>query len=207
MYGYILLTVCVLGTVQTPDGAPVLPPMPADGDFIDPYLWQGVLKRILIEAIFNVTDNFYTIRNAFQPQPGVHKICIPVTYSIEYIYCTDQFDQDINNCTIDYEQSIIWTEFDTMDTAGNIVFKFASSGFSVFGFDWAGACDTDLDSGTSTLYLYLNATSLLSNDTDLAIHQYETDLLQTLLYITTLVRLSVNSNNLLPCNAMCIIIM
>ena len=37
---------------------------------------QSELERILMNATFNSTDNFYIIKNAFQPEPGSHKICI-----------------------------------------------------------------------------------------------------------------------------------
>lgn len=185
MYGHFLLAILLLGTIQTSDGAPVGFRMPRDIDHIfEPtnrstsQCQQSELQMILIEAIFNFRDNFYAIRNAFQPQPGVHKICIPVSYVVT---CIDQSNQDsIINCAAGYQQSMIWTEFDTTDTAGNIVFELASSGFSVFGFDWAGACVTELTSGT-ILYLELNTTSLPCNGTD------QMDLLQTLRYITTMV--------------------
>ena len=190
-----LLTVRVLGAFLTSDGAPVGSRMPPTGSFVNDNVdrltdestntnqcQQSELQMILIEAIFSFTNNFYAIRNGFQPQPGVHKICIPVTY---YIFCTlsDQSDQDsinIINCTTGYQQSIIWTEFDTTDTAGSTVFAFALSGFSVFGFDWAGACDTS-DFNSVPVLLLLNTTSLFCNGTD------QIDLQQTLLSITTLV--------------------
>ena len=194
MYGYLLLAVLALGAIQTSDGAPVGSRTRTvsfvDADF-EPtntsQCQQNQLLGILVETIFNFTDNFYAIRNAFQPQPGVHKICIPIAYDIICANQSDHDDQDyIINCTTGYQQSIIWTEFDTTDTAGNIVFSFASSGFSVFGFDWAGACDTE---SSTILHIELSSTtSLLCNSTD------QVELLQALLYITTLVSVN-NSNN------------
>ena len=181
MRGYLFLTVLIIGAIQTPDvdGAPVGSDTAAFFESSNSSRYQrGALQRILIEAIFNVTDTVYTIKDAFLPQPGIHKICIPVTYNIT---CTNQseLDQDcFLNCTTGYDVSMIWTEFDSTDTAGQLLFKFASSGFSVLGFDWAGACDLS-EFSTATLELTVPSKALPCNNTD--------HLLQALEYMTTLV--------------------
>ena len=193
MYSYLLPTVLVLliGTgIQIPwpaaEGAPVTF---AESSSSDSQYQRSALHKILNDAIFNSTDNFYIIKRAFQVEQGVHKICIPVTYNVT---CTNQsvvyYDHDLNcifNCTTGYNVTIIWTEFDTKNIAGKAILHYASDGFSVFGFDWTGACD--VVSSVVTLKLTVMASILqdLCNDTD----QMDPDLLQALQYITTLVRL------------------
>ena len=141
----------------------------------------GVIEGILKDAIFSSTYNVYTLRKVFQSQPGIHKICIPIAFNITF---------SMDQCTL--YKSILWTKFDTADIAGKLLFYFASSGLSVFGFDWAGACDNpvnvydgepsdDYDS-VSTIYLAIPA-NFSCNDTNI-----EADIHQSLLYLTTLVR-------------------
>ena len=158
---------------------------------------QGTVARILNNATFNSTDNFYTIKKVFQPQPGTHKICIPIAFNIT---CTDMPKCDNidteNNCTSGFYKSMLWTEFDTADIAGKLMLYFASSDLNVFGFDWAGACEVpvresnDYDSEPS---INLVVPSLLCNDTNL-----ESEIHQSLLYITTLVR-NYNTINIIVC--------
>ena len=186
MHGYLLLTVLLIGAVQTP----VAESAPIDSDSIlasssnNGQFQRNELQKMLIEALFNSTDNFYLIKNAFQQEPGVHKICIPVRYSVT---CTDQqpedSDKDLDhffNCTNGYTWGTIWTEFDTKTIAGNLLIYFASNGFSVFGFDWGGACDTDDVKSllNTTTVLVLTVPSLSCSEKDLQL---------VLLYITTLV--------------------
>ena len=213
MRGYLFLTVLIIGAIQTPDvdGAPMGSDTAAFFESSSSSRYQrGALQRILIDAIFNVTDNFYAIKDAFQPQPGIHKICIPVTYNIT---CANQSeDQEcVLNCTTGYNiiMLITWTEFDSTDTAGNILFYFASNGFSVFGFDWSSACDIY----ESRTILELTLPSLPCNDTKsdvLLNYTDQTELQLALQYVTTLVsktmslswcmkRLKINGDSFILC--------
>ena len=174
---YIVSTVISIQTDAAPAGPRSTAYMSSNSQF-----HQSALEWVLKDAIFNSTDNFYTIRKAFQPQQGTHKLCIPIAYNIT---CTNQEECDSKsssfNCTSGYYFPVIWTEFDTTDAAGKLIY-FALVGLGVLGFDWAGTCDVpedpDGDSWTSVPTL------------DLAIPQLPCDmesLNHTLLYITTMV--------------------
>ena len=116
MRGYLLLvSAFIIGAIQTctpvAECAPVGERSTAETFVTESespsssHFHRSELQRILVDAIFNFTDNFYTIKRAFQPEPGKLKICIPVTYNI---ICTDQPD-NVNedescfiNCTTGY---------------------------------------------------------------------------------------------------------
>ena len=144
---------------------------------------QSTVERVLNNATFNSTDNFYTIKRAFQPQPGSHKICIPINFHItcDSAECDDTHPE--NNCSPEFNASVLWTEFDTGDIAGKLMLYFASSDFNVLGFDWAGACDVPDYHNDSVPTLNLVVPSLVCNNTIL-----ESEIQQSLLYLTTLVR-------------------
>ena len=77
---------------------------------------------------------------------------------------------------------MLWTEFDTADIAGKLLFYYAVSDLNVFGFDWAGACDRPSNNDSvPTLNLLISSLSSC-NDTNL-----EPEIDQLLLYLTTLV--------------------
>ena len=155
---------------------------------------QSTVERILNNAMFNSTDNFYTIKRAFQSQPGTHKICIPVVFNFT---CSNQsecgdIDAENYNCSSSgFYKSVLWTEIDTADTAGKLLLYFASSNLNVFGFDWAGACDVPTElvyepaNGYSvpTIKLVVPGSFLCGNYTII-----DSEVQRSLLYLTTLVR-------------------
>ena len=182
----MLLTVLIVLSASYSNAAPpgwiTTPPTTSTSS-----LEQGTVARILNNATFNSTDNFYAIKKAFQLQPGTHKICILIAFNIT---CTDHDQPKCdteNNCTSGFYKSVLWTEFDTADIAGKLMLYFASSDLNVFGFDWAGACEVSLrdpESIDRVPSINLVVPSLLCNDTSL-----ESEIDQSLLYITTLVRI------------------
>ena len=146
---------------------------------------QSEVERILKDAIFNTTENFYVIKKAFQAQPGSHKICIPIVYNITCAECEDSLTDNLGpKCTSGYYVPVLWVEFDASDTASKLLLFFATSGFTVFGFDWADACDipTGKSFNLSTVSLPTLDLVIACNDTML-----ESELNQTLVYLTTLV--------------------
>lgn len=188
MFVFYLLAFILIGTSYV-DTAPISSSVANNPD------QNNEVKRILKDAMFNSTDNFYIIKKVFQVQPGTHKICISIAYNIT---CDDQPkcknpDSLGAKCTSGYYQPVLWAEFDPSDLAGGLLFFFASNGFTVFGFDWADACDipellynseANLDhSAINFPTLNLVVPSLpCSNSTAL-----ESEINQTLLYLTILV--------------------
>lgn len=158
---------------------------------------HSIIEMILNNAIFNSTDNFYTIKKTFQVQPGIHKICIPIDFNISCANQSECSDVEVEkNCTSGFYKSVLWTEFDTTDIAGRLMLYFASSNLNVFGFDWAGACENPIDvqeqSNISTpiINLVVSASFLCSNTS------IESEIHDALIYLTTLVR-TIHNNNML----------
>ena len=111
---------------------------------------QEVYKT-LKEGLLNDTSNLENIKTAFKVKPGQVKICI------SFIYC---LYNDQGNCN---NTGIIWTNFDASSLSGRFLYYFAVQNLSIFGFEWAGACDIDsdiyLDIKTSSYedqYKYIN---------------------------------------------------
>ena len=101
--------------------------------------------KILKEGLLNDTSNLEKITTAFKVKPGQVKICISFMYHL----CNDQ---DY------YNTNIIWTNFNAYSLSGRFLFYFAFQNVSIFGFEWAGACDLDsdihLNIKTSSSYFY-----------------------------------------------------
>ena len=178
-YNLLITVLITTGTGLHTNAAPVGRTTVGTSD--SNYYNQGALEKMLMDATFN-SDNFYTIRKAFQPQPGTHKICIPVTFNVT---CADQLECEVDdNCTSGFCESVLWTEFNVTDTAGKVLFYFAVNNLNIFGFDWAGACDANLDLDIEhTAIIDLNLTSLSCTNTSI-----QSEIRQLLLYLATLVR-------------------
>ena len=183
---YLLLTAVIIASTSHADAAPIGSWMTIYESSSNPYDERSTLEKILMNATFNSTDNFHIIKKAFQPRPGTHKICIPITFNITYSDQPECYDTD-NYTSGFYTKSVLWTEFDTADFAGKVLLYFALSDLNVFGFDWAGACDLDIDNygmvNDSAQIINLVVPSLSCNDTNL-----ESEIHLSLLYLTTLVR-------------------
>ena len=148
---------------------------------------RNAIEEILFDTIFNSTDNSRIVKRTFREQPGTHKICILLAYNV-----TCDEDSDISpQCNESDPQcilglyNILWTEFDTSDTAGTLLLYLASDGFSVFGFEWAGACDLlQDDSNAANLSLVLPSSLCNGNQSDIDLKE---EIMSSLIYITTLV--------------------
>ena len=148
---------------------------------------SNAIEEILFDTIFNSTDNSRIVKRTFREQPGTHKICTLVAYNV-----TCDEDSDISpQCNESDPQcilglyNILWTEFDSSDTAGTLLLYLASNGFSVLGFEWAGACDLlQDDSNAANLSLVLPSSLCNGNQSDIDLKE---EIMLSLIYITTLV--------------------
>ena len=116
---------------------------------------QDEVDEILKEGLLNNTNNIDKIKTAFEVKSGQVKICVPLNYTI---FCTEEECGDFN-CSSGYSYSSrsIWTNFDTSTLAGAFLFDFASLDWTVFGFEWAGACDLSIE---NTPVLNISVSSL-----------------------------------------------
>ena len=117
---------------------------------------QCELDQILEEALLNDTENLVKIKNAFAEIPEVVKVCLPFNYTI---FCEDDGCENKTtfNCSNGYSASFIWTSFDPYDLTGSLLLVMANFNWTVFGFDWGGACDLR---SSNTPVLNINVSSL-----------------------------------------------
>ena len=112
---------------------------------------QDEVDEILKEGLLNNTNNIDKIKTAFEVKSGQVKICVPLNYTI---FCAKE---ECGDCSSGYSYSSIWTNFDTSTLAGGFLFDFASLNWTVFGFEWAGACDLRIE---NTPVLNISVSSL-----------------------------------------------
>ena len=116
---------------------------------------QDEVDEILKEGLLNNTNNIDKIKTAFEVKSGQVKICVPLKYTI---FCAEEECGDFN-CSSGYSYTSIWTSFDASPRtlAGGFLFDFALLNWTVFGFEWAGACDLSIE---NTPVLNISVSSL-----------------------------------------------
>jgi hypothetical protein len=133
---------------------------PMIGTEIDPI--QGEVDQILEEALLNNSQNLAKMEAVFAYSTEYIKVCAPFKYTI---FCEDQECTSVTTakfrCTDGYNTTTyIWTSFNPHHLAGDILLTTASFNWTVFGFEWGGACDLG-ESNTPVLNITVSSLAVL----------------------------------------------
>ena len=140
------------------------------------YLLQEKLEKALLDD----PGNLYQLQAKFPLGDNPFIKCVPVTYEI-----TETQQVNCTNCTRGYNETFLWTSFDTSNITGSLLFTWAKSGLRVFGFsDWATPCKFNATEDGIVLHLLVDE---LPNIPDLE---------NVLIYILKLITEEVNSYKL-----------
>lgn len=157
----MMLTVQLFLLALLGDGvymAPVIDTVATAGD-VDSK--QHDLDEMLEEALLSNAQNVDKITKAFYTKQEYLKVCAPFNYIIN---CTRR-EECANTttatftCADGYSSTFVWTSFDPYSFTGTFLLFTAQFNWTVFGFEWGGACDLR-ESNTPVLNIIVSSRAL-----------------------------------------------
>lgn len=112
------------------------------GSSLDSYNAYDQLEQALIKGNTSSIPNLHILADTFFPKRSLEPICVPVKYTLIYLYDNDTSHDACSSASngTETEYSFLWTDRYLPYTTGALLLSYSQSGVTLRGFEWERSC-------------------------------------------------------------------